>query len=189
MTLATSECRVVFANAKAEDHLRRGAGLRHQRGRLATAKPALTHRLHALAREAARAGCAEGAIGGAVELPRAGSAPLIAHLIPLAANRTEAIFAVDRPAAALFVVDPASDFSAAAKQFADRFGLTSAEGRVLAELLAGKGLHTTAARLGTSDATARTHAQRIFAKTGTHRQAELIRLFFVQSLPGAPHRM
>jgi hypothetical protein len=52
--LLTGDCRVVFANAKAEDLVRRGAGLRYERGRLAAATPAPTRRLQALARAAER---------------------------------------------------------------------------------------------------------------------------------------
>jgi hypothetical protein len=37
-----------------------------------------------------------------------------------------------------------------------------------------------------SSRTGRTHAKRIFEKTGTHRQAELIRRFFEIALPAPP---
>jgi PAS domain-containing protein len=40
--LLTGDCRVVFANAKAEDLVRRGIGLRYEHGRLAAISPALT---------------------------------------------------------------------------------------------------------------------------------------------------
>lgn len=63
-------------------------------------------------------------------------------------------------------------------RFSARFGLTVAETRILREIISGKGLLAAAARLDISESTARTHARRIFNKTGTHRQAELIRSFF-----------
>jgi hypothetical protein len=52
--LLTGDCRVVFANAKAEDLVRRGMGLRYERGQLAAANPTLTHRLPVCARSRAR---------------------------------------------------------------------------------------------------------------------------------------
>jgi DNA-binding CsgD family transcriptional regulator len=63
-----------------------------------------------------------------------------------------------------------------------RFGLTPGETRVLGEIIGGNGLPAAAARLKITQATARTHAYRIFEKTGTNRQAELIRRFFETSL-------
>jgi DNA-binding CsgD family transcriptional regulator len=112
--------------------------------------------------------------------------PLLAHVIPLAPIRTTAILALDRPAAAVFVVDPAAGPGAQIRHFAARFGLTPAETRVLAEIIAGYGLLAAAARLNITYATAREHAKRILSKTGTARQTELIRRFFETALPGSP---
>jgi DNA-binding CsgD family transcriptional regulator len=185
--LLTGDCRVVFANAKAkaEDLIRRGIGLRYERGRLAAASPALTARLHVLARRGAQPERGEGDIGGTIELCR-GENRLLAHVIPLAAIRTVAIFDLDRPAAAVFIVDPAAGLGAQIQHFAARFGLTGAETRVLGEIIGGNGLLAAAARLKITEATARSHAKHVLAKTGTHRQTELIRRFFETSLPGSP---
>jgi DNA-binding NarL/FixJ family response regulator len=48
------------------------------------------------------------------------------------------------------------------------------------------GLLTAAARLKITEATARTRAKRVLAKTETNRQTERIRRFFETALPGAP---
>ena len=50
---------------------------------------------------------------------------------PLAASRAAAVFDIDRPAAAVFVVDPAAGLGSQIERFAARFGLTPAETRVL----------------------------------------------------------
>lgn len=185
--LLTEDCRVIFANAKAEDLVRRGAGLRYEHGWLAAATPYLAHRLHALAREAARPLRAEGDIGGSLGLPCGKDRqPLLAHIFPVAANRTALIFDFDRPAVAVFAADPAADLAAQVRRFGTKFGLTPAETRVLAEIIGGNGLQSAAESLKIARTTARTHADRILGKTGTHRQAELIRLFFEMSLPGSP---
>jgi DNA-binding CsgD family transcriptional regulator len=185
--LLTGDCQVLFANAKAEDLVWRKVGLLYERGRLAAASPALTARLHALAREAARPGRGEGDIGGTLELARGENRPpLLAHVIPLAPNRTVAIFDLDRPAAAIFIVDPAAGLGAQIQHFAAKFGLTAAETRVFAEIIAGNGLLAAAARLKITEATVHTHAKRIFSKTETNRQTELIRRFFETALPGSP---
>lgn len=55
-------------------------------------------------------------------------------------------------------------------------GLTESEARLAAALAAGETLASHAARLGIGRETARTHLRNAFAKTGTRRQAELVRL-------------
>ena len=185
--LLTGDCRVVFANAKAEDLVRRQMGLRYALGRLAAATPALTARLHALPRHGSRPERGQGDIGGTLELCRGENRPpLVAHVIPLAPIRTVAILNLDQPAAAVFVVDPAAGFGAQIQRFAASFGLTPAETRVLGEIIAGNGLLAAATRLKITETTARTYAKHVLAKTETNRQTELIRRFFETSLPGSP---
>ncbi len=59
---------------------------------------------------------------------------------------------------------------------AGSYHLTTAETRILSLLAAGMSLSQVARELGVQTSTARTHLLRLFAKTGTHRQAELIKL-------------
>ncbi len=62
----------------------------------------------------------------------------------------------------------------AAERTAARHGLTPAETELLRELIAGTTLAQAAERLARSRNTARNQLQSLFAKTGTHRQGELI---------------
>jgi DNA-binding CsgD family transcriptional regulator len=55
------------------------------------------------------------------------------------------------------------------------FELTRGEARVLSGLLAGRTLAEVATDAGVTYATARTHLEAIFSKTGVNRQAELMR--------------
>jgi DNA-binding CsgD family transcriptional regulator len=71
-----------------------------------------------------------------------------------------------------------------ADTMAAAFGLTGAEARVLAGLLSGRTLVETAAALGISTSTAKSHLENIFMKTGVSRQAELVRLA-TRSVPPA----
>jgi DNA-binding CsgD family transcriptional regulator len=73
----------------------------------------------------------------------------------------------------------------------DHFGLTPTEAAFALELLAGNDLATSAARRGIAPSTGRVHLRRLFEKTGTHRQAALIRLLLLcprpmigQGMPG-----
>ena len=177
--LLAKDCRVLFANARAEVLVRREIRLRYERGRLAATTFAATMRLHAFARGAMQTGPGEGVIGGTLELSRGeNSPPLLVHVFPLAANRTASIFDIDTPAVAVFVVDTPTEVGSQIQRFATKVGLTATEARVLGEIIAGHGLPAAARRLKISHATARAHAKRIFSKTGTVQQTELIRRFF-----------
>ena len=69
------------------------------------------------------------------------------------------------------------------KVFAEIFGLTSGEARAVAQLVSGRGLGKAAARLDIAELTVRSHLTHIMEKTGTHRQAELVKLFYEVTLP------
>lgn len=183
--LLSATCRILFANAKAEDLLRRQIGLRYEGGRLAAATPALTQRLQALARASSRIARGEGEMGCSLELKlRENCPPLIAHVVPLAASRAASVFEIDRPAAAVFVADPTAGLGAQIGRFAAQFRLTPAETRVLAEIIGGGGVFAAAEKLRIAESTVRSHANHILAKTGSARQTDLIRRFFAAALPG-----
>jgi DNA-binding CsgD family transcriptional regulator/PAS domain-containing protein len=59
---------------------------------------------------------------------------------------------------------------------AEHYGLTPAETRMLAAIVVGKGLAAAAQDLGIARSTAQSHLDKIFQKTGTNRQAELVGL-------------
>jgi len=67
--------------------------------------------------------------------------------------------------------------------FRCRFGLTPAEARLALHLVAGEALRAAAVKLSITYETARTHLKNIFNKTGTCRQAELVKVI-VTALPG-----
>jgi DNA-binding CsgD family transcriptional regulator len=76
----------------------------------------------------------------------------------------------------VFVVDPARRTSIPVAQMMDAYGLTQAEARVALTSSSGSTIDETARLLGLSPNTIKTHLRRVFAKTGTGRQAELARL-------------
>jgi DNA-binding CsgD family transcriptional regulator len=78
--------------------------------------------------------------------------------------------------AAIFVHNQPSFDDGMVTTLATAFGLTGAEARVLSALLEGLSLADTAARFQISVNTVRWHLKRLFEKTNTNRQSELIRL-------------
>ena len=71
--------------------------------------------------------------------------------------------------------------------FARLYRLTGAELRVLLALAQGLGGKEAADMLGIGEPTVRTHLQRIFAKTDTSRQADLLRLLHNSTPPIRAH--
>jgi len=82
----------------------------------------------------------------------------------------------DLPYASVVVVDPDRAIGAAKEKLAAMFGLTGAEATLAVHLSKGGSLSTAATEMGVSLNTIRTHLKRIFSKTDTNRQAELVAL-------------
>ena len=80
------------------------------------------------------------------------------------------------PLALVTVHDPQTPLRLDTDGLADLFALTPAELRVTEVLVDGHSPATAAQLLSLSEGTVRTHLRAIFKKTGTHRQAELVRL-------------
>lgn len=114
-----------------------------------------------------------GKTGISIRLTEPGTPPMFAHVLPLTGGELRTRL---EPTAAAAVFIGVADERGAADVMTSAFGLTPAEHRVLAGLLAGRTVAETAAALGTAATTARTHLDSIFAKTGVTRQAELMRL-------------
>jgi DNA-binding CsgD family transcriptional regulator len=56
------------------------------------------------------------------------------------------------------------------------YGMTAAECRVAAAVCAGETLCAVGERLGVSENTVKTQLQNVYQKTGTHRQAQLVKV-------------
>lgn len=77
---------------------------------------------------------------------------------------------------ALFLSDHSDGEATGADALQSRFGFTAAEARLAGVLLAGQRLDGASRALGVSVMTARSHLRSMFAKTHTHRQADLLRV-------------
>jgi DNA-binding CsgD family transcriptional regulator len=84
-------------------------------------------------------------------------------------------------ACAVFVQDPRIAPSVPREAFAKLFGLTPAELEVLSTLAAGRAPQEVADLLGVALSTVKSHLHKIFEKTGTLRQADLVRLLMGSS--------
>jgi DNA-binding CsgD family transcriptional regulator len=80
------------------------------------------------------------------------------------------------PKVAVFVSDTARKQLPPPSLLAHRYGLTPMETKVASELASGRPLETCSGELGIGINTFKTHARRIYNKTGTRGQADLIRM-------------
>ncbi len=80
------------------------------------------------------------------------------------------------PIAIVFVSDPGQPHKLISKNITQLYSLTPAEARVLIELCNGFNRVQIAEQLNIGIDAVHSHLQKIFEKTGTHRQAELINL-------------
>jgi DNA-binding CsgD family transcriptional regulator len=165
---------VLYANRSAGCMLSDGDRIRSVRGILRARMPAAATELRAAIRLAARDEAAIGKTGLAICLTEPREAPVFAHVLPMTGGELRTRLQ-PKAVAAVFVGAPPSEQDGA-DTVAAAFGLTPAETRVLASLLAGRTLAETAAALGIAVATAKTHLDHIFSKTGVTRQADLMRL-------------
>jgi DNA-binding CsgD family transcriptional regulator len=176
--LADASGRVIRANAAGKAMLDDGRGINLDKGRLAaTGCPGLLQELIA---SCSQTTLAAGGPGGELKIPRERPLPpLDVTVTPLRSKGKLADVPwinAGAPVALVTVSDPDVTRRRREVNLRRRFGLTVAEAGLAMEILKGDGRTAAAARRGISDATAKTHLSNIFEKTGTHRQAELIRL-------------
>lgn len=173
--------RITYANAGAEALLAMNDGLAVARGgglRLAAVLPAETAALQrALSEALSVANGEDRALQAPLRLTRpSGRAPLLIIPVPLPPPAFAMWELVESARAMVIVIDPEAGSLPVVEGVQAAFGLTPAEARVAA--LVGRGLSgpQSAAALGISPETVKTHLARCFAKTGLHSQAELARL-------------
>jgi DNA-binding CsgD family transcriptional regulator len=115
-------------------------------------------------------------IGGEVIIRRpSGGRPAVMFALPLRPEGPAA--AVDgRAVVALLVREPGVPAPTPPQTLAEVFGLTRAESKLAAALADGVTLPQYAERNGIGRETAHSHLKRMFAKTGAHRQLDIVRL-------------
>jgi len=164
---------IIQASARAEVMLRECPELVVDRGRLSLHQPSLRDKLLALVRAALETAQGRGGQAGtALLVPRSQRTPLVLSVAPLSAHA--GLHDREQPAALIFIRDPEASLDVT--HLRELFGLTRAEATVAAALGRGRSLDDIATELNVSIGTVRTHLKRSLAKTGTHRQAQLVAL-------------
>jgi DNA-binding CsgD family transcriptional regulator/PAS domain-containing protein len=174
VVLTDSRGAILHANGSAQHMLREGGPVQGTGGVLTAKAPSAAAELRAAVRLAAQDEAGIGKTGLAIPLTEFDQPPVFAHVLPLTGSDLRTRLQPEAVAAVFIGAPP--DGQDGADVAAAAYDLTPAETRVLASLLGGGTLAETAATLGIAPATAKTHLDHIFAKTGVTRQADLMRL-------------
>jgi DNA-binding CsgD family transcriptional regulator len=100
----------------------------------------------------------------------------LAHVLPLTSGARRDSGLQNSAIAAVFFRQAALSIPTPLENFSKSYKLTASETRVLLAVVDVGGVREIAEALGLSDATVKTHLRRVFEKTGTRRQAELVKL-------------
>lgn len=98
----------------------------------------------------------------------------VAHVLPLTSGVRRRAGAAYSAVAALFVRRAALAIPSAPEVIARTYKLTPTELRVLLAIVEIGGTPEVAEALGVAETTVKFHLRRLFEKTGTHRQADLV---------------
>jgi len=169
--------KVVSANRYAQTILKGGDGLRLEKNHIRAVVPEEDRRL-------------KGLLGAAVSGADGKRLPLEDRLMLVARTYSETPLSLlvtplcrdfpfpheTRARAAAFISDPDRHTASAKDVLRQLYGFTTAEARLASCLLGGLSLEESAARIGITRNTVRTQIKRLFVKTSTSRQGDLVRV-------------
>ena len=176
--LAHSDRQIIYANDAAKALMRTSQSLRCNNDCISATNVNASRQLQSLI-SAATTQKGEPAQGGSIILrEKDGVATQVVHVLPLSRLSAECSPHETTRVAGLVIFDCQRWNSDRVKVFSKLFALTSAEKRVLSQLLAGGGVTHAATQLNIAQSTVQTHLKRILEKTGTLQLAELVSVLY-----------
>lgn len=167
--------RIRFANSAARQMESNSCGLSLRHGQLWAERSEDSRALREVLRDLKASFTAELVVPGrGLSFERAGRRPLAVMVSPLA-NQSIALGDASWQAV-VFLTDPDLRYEGTAQLLQRIYGVTTAEGEILDELIAGRTLKEIALGRDVSEGTVRTQLKSIFAKTRTTGQSELVAL-------------
>jgi DNA-binding CsgD family transcriptional regulator len=176
MLLVEAGGRIVHANAAGYALLAEARILRSSNGKLVTGDAGANSTLQEIFATAANGDLALGSNGIAVPLTTPNGDRHVAHVLPLTSGARRRANTAYAAVAAVFVRRAELAPPSPPELIARSYRLTPSELRVLLSVVEVGGVQEVALALGISEATVRTHLQRLFQKTGSKRQADLVKL-------------
>lgn len=175
--LDENEC-VVHANHKGDSLLQNETGLAHGNGRARAPNARDSTELHqklASVRDRART-CLGAAPETVMLAPAPGEAQLLVFICPVPDDNSFFQGPWPRVTTAMFISNLEDAGLLNREVLMTLYGLTASEARLACALARGRELAELGPEWRVSRETLRTHLKRVLAKTGTNRQAELVRL-------------
>jgi DNA-binding CsgD family transcriptional regulator len=174
--LVDADGRIMHANAAARLVLARRDVLCSVAGRLAACDAGANRILRAAFSGAANGNVLADAKATALTLTAADRIRYVARVLPLTTGRRRRPGMDYAATAAVFVGGVVLDARSLPEILVEAYRLTPTELRVLFAIFDGGGVREIGEALGIAATTVKTHLSRVFEKTGTSRQADLVRL-------------
>ncbi len=163
--------KVILASKEAESLLRTGDGIRASNGQLYLREIEENTRLQAAIRDVITSSFTVSA-PAAILVPRLNGSPLQLTIVP----HRSSLLGMEALAALVFLGDPSRRSASKAALLRVLYGLSPMEARIADLLGEGRSAREIADQLKIAYETARFHTKRVLAKTGSRRQAELMKL-------------
>lgn len=183
MFLVDATSRIVHANAAGFAMIAEAGMLRATDDRLAAVDPETNRLLHDVVVASGAGDTAVGTRGIALPLRSPDGERFVAHVLPLTAGARRLAGATYAAVAAIFVRRAAIETPSPPEVIARAYGLTATELRILLAIVEVGGIPQVAETLGIRESTVKFHVRALFEKTGTHRQADLVKLVAGYSTP------
>jgi len=176
MFLVDSRGQVVHANTIGHELLAAGDMLRVTAGKLAATEPRVNEALGDIFTLASSGDAAIGIKGISLPLTTSDGERFVAHVLPLTTGGRRRAAASFAAVAAVFVRKAALQVQSPPEVIARAYKLTPSELRVMLAIVEVGGVPEVSGALGVAETTVKTHLSRLYKKTGTNRQAELVKL-------------
>ncbi len=180
LLLVNSKGRIVVGNAVAWEILNEGDGLRSTFESIRASRPEENIMLREAIKKAVNAADAQQPFDAMLTISR----PSLRRALNLVvAGKTPRNWCgEERNLASVFICDPERKMAMDPSALSGLYGLTKSEAALTIKLLQGETLETAADKLCISIETARTHVKRVFLKTSTNRQAQLVAMILKNRL-------
>lgn len=178
-----ADAHILEANANGRAMLEQGTLVRAHGGRLVPADRDAEQGLTEILCRFESGSAAISVPPASVLLSAQAGEPFVAHVLPLIEGARRRTGSAYMAVAAVFVQKASFDLPSSREVIARSYKLTPTELRVLFAIVQEGGVPKVSEAMGISVATVRTHLRRLFAKTGTDRQADLVKLVAAYANP------
>jgi DNA-binding CsgD family transcriptional regulator len=179
VVLISAEVKVLLINRLARQIIDQNDGLTVIRQNLFASRTEETRHLQKLIQESVATSVGQGLrAGGTMNVSRPSQRSSF-HVLITPVHLRNSLPLAQQPAAAAFISDPDCQLETPVQTLWHLFELSHAEARLAAVLMKGCSLREASEELGVSLSTVRTQLKKLFEKTGTKRQAALIRAFLM----------